>query len=172
MEAKGIEVFALFVVDLLKAELEAQGHNNTGKLKDSITWRLEGDKINIYAEDYAKWVDSGRKAGARKIPIDALMIWVEQRGIASGDREVKNVAYAIQQAIFNEGSPTGSPSGSPRLGSYAFTTNGRRDKFIEFTFTNEGKAILGKLAEVFDNFFRAEFSEMLTEAKQKYFNKK
>jgi hypothetical protein len=164
MEVKGVEVFALFVIDLLKAELEAQGHNNTGKLKDSITWKLEGDKINIYAEDYAKWVDSGRKAGAKRIPIDALMIWVEQRGIASGDKEVKNIAFAIQQKIFQEGSPT--------MGSYKFSANGRRDKFIEFTFTNEGKAILGKLAEVFDNFFKAEFSEMLTEAKQKYFNNK
>ena len=164
MEFKGIELIALFVIDFIKAEFVAQGHSNTGKLEESLTWKLEGNKINIYGVDYAKWVESGRQKGAKRIPIDALITWVEQRGIASGDKEVKNVAYAIQQKIFQEGSPTN--------GSLQFSNNGRRDKFITYAIDENSKAIFDKISEVMGAMITGQFEDMMQEARRLYFNNK
>ena len=164
MEFKGIELIALFVIDFIKAEFVAQGHSNTGKLEDSLTWKLEGNKINIYGVDYAKWVESGRQKGAKRIPIDALITWVEQRGIATGDKEVKNVAYAIQQKIFQEGSPTS--------GSLQYSNNGRRDKFITYAIDENSKAIFDKISEVMGSMIVGQFEDMMQEARRLYFNNK
>ena len=164
MEFKGIELIALFVIDFIKAEFVAQGHSNTGKLEDSLTWKLEGNKINIYGVDYAKWVESGRQKGAKRIPIDALITWVEQRGIVNGDKEVKNVAYAIQQKIFQEGSPTN--------GSLQFSNNGRRDKFITYAIDENSKAIFDKISEVMGAMITGQFEDMMQEARRLYFNNK
>lgn len=164
MEFKGVELIALFVIDFIKAEFVAQGHSNTGKLEDSLTWKLEGNKINIYGVDYAKWVESGRQKGAKRIPVDALITWVEQRGIASGDKEVKNVAYAIQQKIFQEGSPTN--------GSLQYSNNGRRDKFITYAIDENSKAIFDKISEVMGAMITGQFEDMMQEARRLYFNNK
>lgn len=164
MENKSAELIALFVIDFIKAEFVAQGHSNTGKLEDSLTWKLEGNKINIYGVDYAKWVESGREKGAKRIPIDALITWVEQRGIASGDKEVKNVAYAIQQKIFQEGSPTN--------GSLQFSSNGRRDKFITYAISENEKAIFDKISDVMGSMIVGQFEDMMQEARRLYFNNK
>ena len=164
MEFKRVELIALFVIDFIKAEFVAQGHSNTGKLEDSLTWKLEGNKINIYGVDYAKWVESGRQKGAKRIPIDALITWVEQRGIASGDKEVKNVAYAIQQKIFQEGSPTN--------GRLQYSNNGRRDKFITYAIDENSKAIFDKISEVMGAMITGQFEDMMQEARRLYFNNK
>lgn len=164
MENKGAEIIALFVIDFIKAEFKAQGHSNTGKLEASLTWKLEGDKINIYGVDYAKWVESGRQKGAKRIPIDALIQWVEQRGIATGDKDVKNVAYAIQTKIYQEGSPTS--------GSLQFSQNGRRDKFVTFAIKENEKAIFDKINEVMGSMIKGQFQDMMQEARNLYFNNK
>tara|TARA_R110000772_G_C13262141_1_gene435487 strand:- start:143 stop:664 length:522 start_codon:yes stop_codon:yes gene_type:complete len=164
MENKSAELIALFVIDFIKAEFVAQGHSNTGKLEDSLTWKLEGDKINIYGVNYAKWVDSGRQKEATPIPIDALAKWVEQRGIASGDDEIMKVAYAIQAKIFKEGSPT--------VNSFKFSKNGRRDKFITFAISENEKAIFNKIYEVFGGFLKGQFQNMMEDAKSKYWSDK
>jgi len=157
--AKGLELIGEFVLDLMKTELEEQGHRATGKLIDSMTYKINGDSIEFYAEDYAKFVDSGRKKGARKVPIDALIAWIEQKGIASGDTEVKKVAYAIQTAIFKEGSPT--------VLSLEHSKNGRRKDFIKFAVTENEKIILQKVVEIFDKTVKTEFiNEMVNIRKQ------
>ena len=166
MEFKGVELIGLFVIDFIKAEFVAQGHSNTGKLEDSLTWKLEGNKINIYGVDYAKWVESGRKEKAKRIPIDALITWVEQRGIASGDKEVKNAAFAIQNAIYKYGSPT------PNSLSPEFTSNGRRDKFITYAIDENSKAIFDKISEVMGSMIVGQFEDMMQEARRLYFNNK
>lgn len=164
MENKGIAVIGAFIVDFLRAELEGQGHNNTGKLSESINWKFENGDINIYAEDYGRLLDRGRKPKQTPVPINALMLWVEQRGIASGEEKIKSVAFAIQQKIIQEGSPT--------IGSFAFSNNGRRKDFITFSFNENEKIILKMVADMFDKVFKAELVDLLTDAKIKYFNEK
>jgi hypothetical protein len=164
MEFKGAELIALFVIDFIKAEFVAQGHSNTGKLEDSLTWKLEGNKINIYGVDYAKWVESGRAKEATPIPIDALAKWVEQRGIVSGEDEIMRVAYAIQAKIFKEGSPTKE--------SLKFSKNGRRDKFITYAISENEKAIFDKISEVMGTMIVGQFEDMMKDARAKYWSDK
>ena len=91
-------------------ELLAQGHSNTGKLIDSI------DKEIIHSTDfiqlngtfifYGKFVDTGRRAGARKVPIAALEEWIKQKGFESEAKKIKGMAFAIQKTIFDKGIST------------------------------------------------------------------
>ena len=43
-----------------------------------------------------------------------LVKWIEQKAIVSGDKKVKSLAFAIQQVIWAEGSPTDGSSRSGR----------------------------------------------------------
>jgi hypothetical protein len=134
MESKALHILGGFLVDELRKELAEQGHNTSKMtLSDSIRYEIVGNDLFFYARDYAKYVDSGRAKEVKRIPIDALAQWVELRGIATGESEIKSMAYAIQTKIYQEGSPT--------LGSFAFSDNGRRTDFVKFTFEENAKVI-------------------------------
>jgi len=55
-------------------------------------------------------------------PVSALAKWVMQRGIASEQREVNSIAWAIAIAIKKQGSPT--------RGAYKYSKNGKRTDWI------------------------------------------
>lgn len=69
--------------------------------------------VTIVAQDYLQWVDTGRRPGAKKIPIEALLLFIKQRGIGQmrgtggkfGKRTISanSLAFAIQTAIFKNG---------------------------------------------------------------------
>lgn len=121
----------------LTKEIIAQGHNLTGKLKDSIRQEIVksgGDlSLDIFIEDYGIFVDRGVKAS--RIPykpgsgrktskyINGLMDFVRKRGLATGDKEVKNIAFAIAMKHKKEGMPTRS--------SRRFSKNGKRLNFVQ-----------------------------------------
>jgi hypothetical protein len=96
-------------------------------------------------DDYGKYVDSGRRKGAKKVPLDVLIAWIERKAIVNGDKEVKSLAFAIQQTIFKEGSPT--------KGSFRFSNNGRRKGFIDFVIENKLDFVYTELEkQVFEDY--------------------
>ena len=115
-----LNILGAFIVDKLRKELLDQGHKNTGALMDSIRYEVKASGNNVsllfYAKGYSKFVDEGIRAGKWVNPY-ALAEWVEQKGIATGEKEIKAAAFAIRYSIFKQGSPT--------KGAYAFTTNDR-----------------------------------------------
>lgn len=115
-----------FIVSEMIAELSQQGHRATGKLIESLDYDITESKdvtmLDISFLDYGRYVETGRRAGARKVPIQALVDWVITKGIASGNTNVLRVAYAIQTKIFQEGIPT--------RGSLKFSLSGKRDKWF------------------------------------------
>lgn len=138
-----------FIISALQQELISQGHEATGNLVNSFEQNVislpNSLVLEILMDDYGVYVNEGRKPNAKKVPIAVLIDWIERRAIASGDKEVKNVAFAIQQKIFQEGSPTS--------GSYKFTSNGRRKGFIDFVIDNELNDIYNELEkEVFEDY--------------------
>lgn len=163
MVAKELTLISKMIINELQAELIGQGHNATGSLVNSFKSRSillpNSLVIEIAMNRYGGAVDKGRKAGTKKIPLEALMEWIEDRAIASGDTEKKNIAFAIQQKIFQEGSPT--------KGSFKFSPNGRRKGFIDFVIDNKLQAILATFE---DSIFK-EFDSLVTEI-TKDFNKK
>jgi len=55
--------------------------------------------INILVNSYIDSIESGRKAGAKRVPIDALIIWCNKKGIQADN----GVVYAIQESIYKYG---------------------------------------------------------------------
>jgi hypothetical protein len=138
-----LEILADFLKDEFINELRGQDHVATGDLLDSIKYEIKrttaGYEIVFEGLDYGKYLDTGTKAG-RYVPINNLIKWVEVKGIASGEKEIKNAAYAIQQKIFQEGTPTS--------GSYKYSNNGRRTDWIQFVAENNTAKINSKLIEI------------------------
>lgn len=140
---------AKLIISSLQKELIAQGHQATGNLVNSFEERVielpDSMVLEILMDDYGTYVNSGRKSGGKKVPINVLIEWIERRGIASGDKEVKNAAFAIQQKIYQEGTPTS--------GSFRFSNNGRRKGFIDFVIANELDEVLEEFGdEIFEDF--------------------
>ena len=63
------------------------------------------------------------KCGSIQIStLDALRKWVEERGLASEEKEVNAIAFLIGRAIRDQGSPT--------RGAYKYSNNGKRKDWI------------------------------------------
>ncbi len=79
--------------------------------------RFEGFTANaslqLYAAEYAEYLDRGRKPFTKKVPISALLLFIKQRGIGQqrGGRgrfaqrtiSALGLAFAIQNAIYRNG---------------------------------------------------------------------
>ena len=159
------------IISELQAELIGQGHKATGSLVSSFEGSVltlpNSIVIQILMNDYGIYVNEGRREGVKRVPLKVLMDWVEQRAIAQGNKEVKNVAFAIQEVIFKEGSPTDGSSRQGTIGSFKFSPNGRRKGFIDFVIDNKIDPILSLLG---DDVFK-EFDTLVSNI-TKDFNKK
>ena len=138
-----------FIIKALQVELIEQGHKATGNLVNSFEQRFlelpNSLVLEILMDDYGKYVDSGRRKGAKKVPLDVLIAWIERKAIVNGDKEVKSLAFAIQQTIFKEGIPT--------KGSFKFSNNGRRKGFIDFVIENKLDFVYTELEkQVFEDY--------------------
>ena len=98
------------IIASLQKELLGQGHKATGNLINSFEQRVielpNSIVIEILMDEYGIYVNEGRKTGGKKVPINVLVEWIERKAIASGDKDVKSMAFAIQNTIHKEGIPT------------------------------------------------------------------
>jgi len=95
-----LKEFGRDYVKILVRELKREGKDATGRLINSIDYRLREDANNIFivieSVDYLKWVDEGRKRGTYP-PIRPLIQWANIKGLP------KSAAYGIQKNIFKFG---------------------------------------------------------------------
>lgn len=72
----------------------------SGRLKASIevipTRRNGSIVFEVFANDYFQWVQSGRAPEKKPVPIDAILEWMQSRGIFATD--VGNVKYKALQS--------------------------------------------------------------------------
>ena len=137
------------IIASLQKELLGQGHKATGNLINSFEQRVielpNSIVIEILMDEYGIYVNEGRKTGGKKVPISVLVEWIERKAIASGDKEVKSLAFAIKNTIHKEGIPT--------KGSFKFSNNGRRKGFIDFVIDNELDDVYNELEkQVFEGY--------------------
>lgn len=137
------------IIASLQKELIQQGHQASGNLVNSFEQRVievpNSIVIEILMDEYGIYVNEGRKTGGKKVPINVLVDWIERKAIVNGDKEVKGLAFAIQQTIHKEGIPT--------KGSFKFSNNGRRKGFIDFVIDNKLDNAINELEEqVFDGY--------------------
>lgn len=70
----------------------------------SIEWRYKDNLWVLWANEYFKYLNDGRKPSARKIPIFALIKWIKKKNIQPRGRYTYNqLAYAIQTSIYKVG---------------------------------------------------------------------
>lgn len=83
-----------------------------GGLVESIEYKVTEDNgLKLIAEEYFEYYINGRKPGARKVPIYALLKWIKRYKSKIGQfRDKKgryisdnSMAFAIQTAIFKNG---------------------------------------------------------------------
>ena len=137
------------IIASLQKELIQQGHQASGNLVNSFEQRVievpNSIVIEILMDEYGIYVNEGRKTGGKKVPINVLVDWIERKAIVNGDKEVKSLAFAIQQTIHKEGIPT--------KGRFKFRNNGRRKGFIDFVIDNKLDNAINELEEqVFDGY--------------------
>jgi hypothetical protein len=137
------------IIASLQKELIQQGHQASGNLVNSFEQRVievpNSIVIEILMDEYGIYVNEGRKTGGKKVPINVLVEWIERKAIVNGDKEVKSLAFAIQQTIHKEGIPT--------KGSFKFSNNGRRKGFIDFVIDNKLDNAISELEEqVFEGY--------------------
>ncbi len=143
-------------------EMTQQGHRATGAMVESVHFKvvqlLGGVELQVLYMDYGRYVELGRRAGAKRIPLDILMNWIRIKQIAVEYKEVKRVAFLIQRKIFQEGSPT--------RGSFAFSNNGRRKEFQLQVLSDNTDFIKEKAAEIMIEWFNVGVEGMVSELKR------
>lgn len=125
--------------ELLRIEAEeliAQGHRSTGKLINTLSNPVKpipgGFVIEGQMEEYGLALEKKRQPG-KPPPISALMSWIRTKGIASTNKQVRSIAFAIQRAILLEGIPTTGRRTPNGRGSFRFSKVGRRTAWITQT---------------------------------------
>lgn len=74
------------------------------ELIDSIEWRYKDEVFYLIANDYLKYIDSGRRPMARKVPIEPLIKWLRKKNIKPRyGQTINSIAYAIQNGIYKSG---------------------------------------------------------------------
>ena len=92
-----------YLKEAMIVELALQGHKNTGQLINSIENKVEPllQSVRLTGEFafYGRFVDTGRRPGTRKVPIDVLEAWIKQKGFENDAKKVRGMAFAIQKTI-------------------------------------------------------------------------
>lgn len=135
----GLRSLGDMLVDALVDEFTAQGHKNTGAFINSIVYAVEatGDilSLSLYFDKYGVYLDKGVRpervpfgssSGAKSSKyIQALTLWVRQRGFVTSQKQALSMAFAIAKKHKKEGMPTKN--------SYTYSINGRRTDFFTYT---------------------------------------
>lgn len=138
-----IEVLGQLIINELGKELIKQQHRATGDLISSLDYRLKnrsiGFTLEILMNDYGLFVNTGRKPGKKKVPIQALLEWIKQKGIETNNKKALGVAFAIQKTIQKEGSPTRNSR-----------AKGKRTEFIDDTLERLDNVITSMVGDLYE----------------------
>lgn len=97
-----LEAVAGALVMVMQAELAAIGLRDS-EIINNVTYEVDDKKgtIAIYLPYYWKFIEKGRRPGAKRPPIVALIVWMRRKRIAPGKEQ--RVAWAIATAIARRG---------------------------------------------------------------------
>lgn len=96
--------FELLKDDLIKA-YDAKGMRASGKFAETLEVKVQGLTAQLWGEDYAQQLETGRKSG-KFPPINAIEQWIKDKGIANridGQISISSLAFLIARKIANEG---------------------------------------------------------------------
>ena len=155
------------IVDAVAAEWKAQGHNLTGQaiqeIEPVVSDMLNGVQIDVMVLDYmsinntgvpAKNIPYRRGSGAKESEYISGLIQYAKRRFQVGDKEAKQIAFAIATRHKREGMPTKA--------SARFSSTGKRTGFFEVVIAGLEERLAKIIEEsveetfnfVFDNYFK------------------
>lgn len=99
--------YANAVIMQAKSNLVRNGSVAFGNLKNSISYRFDGDILIFEAENYYYYVENGRKPG-KMPPPSKLEPWVKKKGLKFRDKRGrfithKSTAFLIARSIGKKG---------------------------------------------------------------------
>lgn len=105
---KALEDIGEDIVDELTRELIKAKKVDTGDLLASLDYRVletvDGLLLEILANDTLKYVDQGRRRGAKQPPTSAIIPWVQRKNIRiKGAKTVEQKAFVIARSIKKNG---------------------------------------------------------------------
>ena len=107
-----------FLVTELTTELVRKQKKSSGKLlrsfESKVTTTGSGYEIAVWAASYFKFINEGvngknRNRGSqysyrsKMPPLEPLLEWVRIKSIATGNKEVRSAAFAIQRHVYKNG---------------------------------------------------------------------
>lgn len=101
------EVVLLQEFDSLKTDLIAKhkelGMEASGDFIRSLEVVQDGLSIKLIGNKYAEQLEYGRRPSAKMPPIEAIIKWVQDKGIESEIRKATGIAWAIAKKIQKQG---------------------------------------------------------------------
>ena len=104
--AKTIQDYAERFIELYRGRLEGFGYEN-GKLYKTLNYSISNEGIDwvvtIHLEDYWKYIEDGRRPGAKMPPVEAIKKWIEYKKILPRPIQLKSgktVIPSTQQLAF------------------------------------------------------------------------
>lgn len=90
---KALNDFGKFIITNYKSQLEAEQMNN-GKLYKTISYSVSTGKggwvISVSLENYWKYIENGRRAGAKMPPVSAIENWIKVKQIIPHSMTLKS----------------------------------------------------------------------------------
>lgn len=154
------EVGALenIIREVLLDEWEQQGHSMGGTVVKDIEFKIEQtpDTLTLLGlmYPYANIIAAGVKAsripfggtkprgqgtGGTSLYIEALKLWVKQRMEIEDDKKSLSIAFAIAKTQKKEGMPT--------VGSYKYSSTGKRTEWIGESLSKNEDRLVNSIAE-------------------------
>lgn len=165
------KVIGDYILMRLRREIKDQGHELTGSLSKSLEYVVEttvgGLVLNFYGNDYGEPLNTGVTAaripytpGKARAPvskyIQGLIRFVELRMSLRG-KEAVGVAFAIARKHKREGMPT--------RGSFRFSTNGRRTRWVDAVIEDDRAKLDEFIAEQVQKEFEVLISNYVAQIK-------
>ena len=95
---KALRDFGKFIVTNYKSQLEAEQMNN-GELYRTISYSVStvnsGWVISVSLADYWKYIENGRRAGAKMPPVSAIENWIKVKQIIPHSMTLKSFAVIL-----------------------------------------------------------------------------
>lgn len=93
-------------LSLVQVAGRTPGRNSLSQsnLVKSFEYQLTDAGIVILANDYWRFVESGRARGVKRVPFDAIYFWAKRYGIKPRTGQTFNgMVFAIREGIFKNG---------------------------------------------------------------------
>ena len=121
---QALEKYAKYVIQQSRSNLTKANSKASGKLYDSLSYRIEGNNVKFESEEYGLYQDQGVKGKNSNYienkntpfkytnkmpPSKPFEKWIKQKGIKGRDKKTgrfitnQSLSYLIARSIYNKG---------------------------------------------------------------------